>query len=265
MKHSDTDICLLLTSILEKQDLTAHFQPIVSLTNQMIYGYEGLIRGPVDSVLQPPTMLFDAATQCGYRAQLDFLCREVVIRQFRRLNLPGRLFINVDPVSLLHENFKEGKTLQLVREAGIDSSPMGCRVITEGVETEQEYALLRKLGVVMVQGYYFSRPKAVPLQEIPSSLFRKDGRNAPLKNEALTIQILLRPAVSVEDNTRVTEVGNIFSQMPDLESIVVIHDNEVLGMVLKKRVYEYLCQFVWKRVVWQATHSQIHESKHLKG
>ncbi len=316
MNSSETAICRMVVSILEKQNLTVHFQPIVCLKNQMIYGYEGLIRGPVDTMLQPPIMLFDAATKCGCRAQLDFLCRETVIRQFARLSLPGRLFINVDPISILHENFQEGKTLELVRKAGIDSSriiieltethpiddicllkkamvhyrnlgfrvalddlgagysglklwseikpdivkvdrhfiqgvnedrtkqqfvstiistaqSMGCRVITEGVETESEYALLRKLGVEMVQGYYFSRPKAVPLREIPAALFRREDRRQE-ENEALTVEILLRPAVSVQNTTKVAKVGKLFAEMPELESLVVVHDNEVLGMVLKK-------------------------------
>lgn len=77
-------------------------------------------------------MLFDAATKCGCLAQLDFLCRELVIMQFSRLNLPGRLFINVDPVSILHENYREGKTLDWVKKGGIDSS----RVIIELTETQ---------------------------------------------------------------------------------------------------------------------------------
>lgn len=135
-------ICQLITSIIENKSLAAHFQPIVCLKSQRIYGYEGLIRGPADTILQPPTMLFDAATQCGCRAQLDFLCRQVVIRQFARLHLPGRLFMNVDPVSLLHENFREGKTLELVRKAGIDSS----RIIIELTETHpiDDMSLLKK-------------------------------------------------------------------------------------------------------------------------
>lgn len=36
---------------------------------------------------------------------------------------------------------------------------MGYRVISEGVETEEEVALLVQWGVDMIQGYYFSKPK----------------------------------------------------------------------------------------------------------
>ena len=45
--------------------------------------------------------------------------------------------------------------------------------------------------------------------------------------------MLLRPAVSVNATARVLEVGEIFVDMPNIKSIVVEHDNEVLGMVLK--------------------------------
>ncbi|GBE12425.1 hypothetical protein BMS3Bbin14_00338 [bacterium BMS3Bbin14] len=68
-------------------------------------------------------MLFDAATKCGCRAQLDFLCRGLVIMQFSRLNLPGCLFINVDPVSILHENYREGKALAHYRNMGFRVAP----------------------------------------------------------------------------------------------------------------------------------------------
>ena len=317
MNFPDSTLHSLVHSIIQKRDLTVHFQPIVCLKNQSIYGYEGLIRGPVNSMLYSPVMLFNAATKCGCLAQLDFLCRELVIMQFSRLNLPGRLFINVDPVSILHENFREGKTMDWVELGGIDPSrviieltethpvddiplmqkalvhyrnmgfrvalddlgagyaglklwseikpdivkvdrhfiqgvdedrtkqqfisniistatSMGCKIITEGTETENEYATLRKLGVELIQGYYFSRPKPVPPLEISPSLFRKEER-LPEDQDSLTVNILLRPTISTEASTNVLTVGEMFTDTPDVESIVIVHDNEVLGMVLKKK------------------------------
>lgn len=35
---------------------------------------------------------------------------------------------------------------------------MGYKVIAEGAETEEEVKLLKKWGVDMIQGYYFSKP-----------------------------------------------------------------------------------------------------------
>ena len=316
MNSLDSSIRSLLECTLEKKDLTAHFQPIVCLANRSIYGYEGLIRGPVNTVIHSPVMLFEAATKFGRVAHLDFLCREKVLQQFSRLNLPGRLFINIDPISILHSDFREGQTLKLVEKAGIDCSrviievtetqpvedialmqkvithyrdmgfrvalddlgagysglklwseikpdivkvdrhfirgvdedktkqqfiktilktaaAMGCRVITEGVETESEYSMVRKLGAELIQGFYFSRPKAIPPLKISSSLFRKEKREQE-DNYTPTAEMLLEPVVSVEATARVLEVGEMFVDMPNMESIVVVHDKEVLGMVLKK-------------------------------
>ena len=107
----------LLDSVISQQELTVHFQPIVHLQTRQIYGYEGLVRGPVNTVLHSPTRLFEAATWAGRLAELDLLCRRVVINRFAQLNLPGRLFINVDPYSLMHEHFREGLTLEFVEQA----------------------------------------------------------------------------------------------------------------------------------------------------
>ncbi len=317
MNSSNSMRYSLVDSILQQKNLTVLFQPIVCLRNQSIYGYEGLIRGPANTILYTPTMLFDAATECGCLAQLDFLCRELVIMQFSRLNLPGHLFINVDPISILHENYREGKTLDWIKQGGIASSrvvieltethpvediplmqkalahyrnmgfrvalddlgagyaglklwseikpdivkvdrhfiqgvdedrtkqqfisniistatSMGCKIITEGTETEGEYATLRKLGIELIQGYYFSRPKSIPPLEISPSLFRKEERQPEEDSDSPTVNILLQPTISTDAMTRVLTVGEIFTDTPDVESIVVVHDNEVLGMVLKK-------------------------------
>jgi len=45
----------LLDSVIRQQDITVHFQPIVHLQTRQIYGYEGLVRGPVNTVLHAPT------------------------------------------------------------------------------------------------------------------------------------------------------------------------------------------------------------------
>ncbi|MEN8261036.1 MAG: EAL domain-containing protein, partial [Pseudomonadota bacterium] len=83
--------------IIRQEDLTAHFQPIVLLNKQSIFGYEGLIRGPSDSALHAPESLFNAAHQCGRLVELDILCRKIIIKQFGKLNVPGALFVNINP------------------------------------------------------------------------------------------------------------------------------------------------------------------------
>ncbi|MCY1304359.1 EAL domain protein [compost metagenome] len=41
------------------------------------------------------------------------------------------------------------------------SHQMGCTVVAEGIETKEQWQLLRKLGVDCGQGYLFSRPMQI--------------------------------------------------------------------------------------------------------
>jgi EAL domain-containing protein (putative c-di-GMP-specific phosphodiesterase class I) len=45
---------------------------------------------------------------------------------------------------------------------------IGLKVVAEGVESEQEFTIIRSLGLEMMQGYYVSRP--IPKNEIEAKL-----------------------------------------------------------------------------------------------
>ena len=60
-----------LADILENEQLTALFQPVVDLTTAQIHGYEGLIRGPSSSMLHSPEVLLRVATDCGLQGQVE--------------------------------------------------------------------------------------------------------------------------------------------------------------------------------------------------
>lgn len=48
---------------------------------------------------------------------------------------------------------------------------LGVPLIAEGVETEEQYLTMKKLGCAVIQGYYFSKP--VPASEFESFLKAK--------------------------------------------------------------------------------------------
>jgi EAL domain-containing protein (putative c-di-GMP-specific phosphodiesterase class I) len=62
---------------------------------------------------------------------------------------------------------------ELVRTIVNMAHNLGMKVVAEGVETAEQYTLLRALGCEYVQGYLFSKP--VPAAAAALLLLNKDG------------------------------------------------------------------------------------------
>jgi len=110
-----------LKNILANKEITTVFQPIFNVIDETIVGYEALTRGPVDSELYPPDVLFSVATELGLLSELEILCRDKAIQRFAQLQLSGKLFLNISPLVLLDEAHPQGETQRLVEEAGLHS------------------------------------------------------------------------------------------------------------------------------------------------
>ncbi|UTW08583.1 bifunctional diguanylate cyclase/phosphodiesterase [Pseudomonas benzenivorans] len=129
-----------LGHILAHGDLHSLFQPIVCLSEQRIFGYEALIRGPSNSALHSPINLFAVARHGGRLSELERACRKSACEGFSALKLDGKLFLNVSPDSLLESGHQSGRTLQLLQSLGIPPS----RVVIELTEQSptEDFALL---------------------------------------------------------------------------------------------------------------------------
>ena len=111
-----------LDQILAHGDLHCLFQPILSLSERRLVGYEALTRGPSNGPLHSPLPLFSIARSSGRLSQLELLCRRKACARFRDLKLEGKLFLNVSPESLLEPTHQPGRTLQLLQNFGISPS-----------------------------------------------------------------------------------------------------------------------------------------------
>lgn len=131
-----------LRSILAHGDLHSLFQPIISLSEQQILGYEALTRGPSNSPLHSPMTLFAVARNHGRLNELEMACRKNACRCFSEQGLPGKLFLNVSPDSLLEASHQPGRTLQLLQAFGIPPSQVVIE-LTEQSPTE-DFTLLDK-------------------------------------------------------------------------------------------------------------------------
>jgi diguanylate cyclase (GGDEF)-like protein len=129
-----------LSAILTHRDLSSLFQPIVSLSDRRILGYEALTRGPSNSSLHSPVSLFAVARQAGRLSELEMVCRESACRRFAEQKLDGKLFLNISPESLLEPSHPPGQTLQLLQRYGIPPSQVVIE-LTEQTPTD-DFGLL---------------------------------------------------------------------------------------------------------------------------
>ncbi len=111
-----------LKNILNRELITTVFQPILNVKNQTVIGYEALTRGPKNSLLYSPEVLFELATEHNLLSELELLCRAKAITKFAELKLPGKLFINISPAVLLSKDHPQGETIKLVEKAGLACS-----------------------------------------------------------------------------------------------------------------------------------------------
>jgi EAL domain-containing protein (putative c-di-GMP-specific phosphodiesterase class I)/GGDEF domain-containing protein len=108
-----------LRGILDRKALTPHFQPIVDLRLGELYGFEGLIRGPSDSVLQAPLNLLGAARQGGFLPELERSCIESILGAWAKAPQHHRIFINLSPSALLEAKGRATRGAHLAEQLGL--------------------------------------------------------------------------------------------------------------------------------------------------
>ncbi|WP_052246052.1 EAL domain-containing protein [Clostridium tyrobutyricum] len=105
-----------LEKILKSESINTVFQPIISLENGSVIGYEALSRGPEDSPLHLPENLFSTAEECDRIWELELLCREKAIERAKMIDKDKLLFINVDPKIFKNERFRKGFTREFLKK-----------------------------------------------------------------------------------------------------------------------------------------------------
>lgn len=84
----------ILEDIIRTENIRTVFQPIVSLLNGDILGYEALSRGPAGSPLERPDMMFKAAEEHNMIWELEYLCRLKALEKAQNIVPSKMLFIN---------------------------------------------------------------------------------------------------------------------------------------------------------------------------
>lgn len=124
-----------LNKVLKNRQLTTLYQPIICMDSGTILGYEGLIRGPSDTLLHSPFALFKAARDAHQTFELERLCCTILIKQFIQQGLAGKLFLNLSPESLLKYDARGDYALRYMTD--VDMTPE--RVVIELTESHPTY------------------------------------------------------------------------------------------------------------------------------
>ncbi|MBC8014583.1 MAG: GGDEF domain-containing protein [Sporomusaceae bacterium] len=141
-----------LKKILANKEIRTVFQPIVSLVDGGIFGYEALSRGPQGSLLEKPDTLFPAAAKFDKVWELEFLCRNQAFAKARELPADKMLFINVAPQIINDVRFQKGVTLEMLAQYHIAASNIIFE-ITEKNSIDDYRSFRRVLDHYSGQGY----------------------------------------------------------------------------------------------------------------
>ncbi len=110
-----------LEMLLQGRHLYPVFQPIVHLADASIYAHEALIRGPQGTPLHTPDALLRAAAQESLSDAFEHACVVVAMQRWGRLDVAGRLFVNISAKALtqLCSLRGRGALLELIGRMGV--------------------------------------------------------------------------------------------------------------------------------------------------
>ena len=155
-------------------------------------------------------------------------------------------FVKIDK-SLVRGIHASSRRLEVLRAILSLMHALGGRVIAEGIETAEELALVRDLGVAAGQGYFLGRPAANPPREItPEVRSLLASRQIAVFPQTLrtgwsgmTAGKLLRPMPAVNAETSNNEVLARFHEQADLHAMAVVDDDlRPIGLINRQNLLD---------------------------
>ncbi|MDR2581407.1 MAG: GGDEF domain-containing protein [Fibromonadaceae bacterium] len=119
VRQTDAEIFF---GILENRQITPVYQPVVSLTDGEVFGYEALSRILVKDASLNIEQLFKISDRIDMSWELETLCRTKALESAKYMNTEKKLFLNVNPNTIHDAEFKKGFTKDRLDEYGLDIS-----------------------------------------------------------------------------------------------------------------------------------------------
>ena len=151
-----------LSTLLSKGGLTTHFQPIIDVKSDKIYGYETLARGVNDDgTLIYPDKLFSWAREGDMLFYLDRACRQSSLKTAAVKNINAKVFINFIPTAIYDPNHCLQATVKWANSLEFDPK----NVIFEVIESDH----IEDIGhLKSILDFYKSKGFMVALDDVGS-------------------------------------------------------------------------------------------------
>ncbi len=151
-----------LSTLITKGALTTHFQPIVDLASNAIYGYESLARGVSDegNLIYPDT-LFRWGREGDMLFYLDRACRETSLKTAAVKNIATKVFINFIPTAIYDPQHCLASTVKWAKQLDFDPK----NIIFEVIESDHVADLDHLKNIL---DYYKSQGFMVALDDVGS-------------------------------------------------------------------------------------------------
>ena len=146
-----------LEEIIVNQWITPVYQPIVSLQDGSVLGFEALSRVEKPGIFDNIEEMFQCAEESGCIWMLEQVCRRAILRGvYDQKNVldqyHAKIFINVSPKVLHDEKFRQGFTREYTKRYGIDTERIVFEV-TERERVEDENSFRQAIGHYKMQNY----------------------------------------------------------------------------------------------------------------
>jgi diguanylate cyclase (GGDEF)-like protein len=112
----------ILEQILEGKFIKPVYQPIVSLTDGQIFGYEALSRITNETLQMNIEHMFRVADRINKSWELETLCRTKALEHAIYIGKDKKLFLNVNSNIVYDDEFKKGFTKNRLNEYGLDTN-----------------------------------------------------------------------------------------------------------------------------------------------
>lgn len=125
---------------------------------------------------------------------------------------------------------------EFVRSVVDLSERLGCRLIAEGIETTGELKLIGELGITLVQGFLFGRPKAIPTASLDVLIPQTRRLAQPLGHE--TAASLCDEVSPIAPEATLSDAWQRLHRESGLFALPVVENGRPLGLLHKWRILE---------------------------